>query len=446
MAILAQKNMNRNQLFHVVLLLIGIVSISSCRKDKLPVDEEVQSVFGQPTAKPKGEVLAIGVSKSIGPEGGVLSLNDIITVHVPAGAVDKSTLFQIQPIRNTLDDESIHTGFRLLPEGVHFKQAVRIAFPYDTADISNPDTRMVAYQRSDGVWCGVPTVLDKERRQLTVETTHFSDWVWFDFISLRKDKEQIGANQAVNLQLLEMVLGSLMPVNSIDSVPLAAFDPIGYSKSMSVKNWKIISGPGSLKAEKNSHGLMGNALYTAPATVTKTTDVEIQVEIESKNGYISDPLAPNGRRKMEKLILITKIRLEPNNFFSLKMNGVSYDMSHLAIAAVQENQIVIRGTNQAQSLVINLQCFGTALGSYVGGMEKGKSFIALTLPRNAGGLNSYVNGYDKCPGFQYSGTTNITSVEGFIEGTFKGTAYYREQICGFSDARELEISFKLKRN
>src|SRR5690606_35915403 len=217
-------------------------------------------------------------------------------------------------------------------------------------------------------------------------------------------------------------------------------------KSMSVKNWKIISGPGSLQEENNSHGLTGNALYTAPATVTKTTDVAIQVEIETKNGYISDPLAPNGRRKMEKLILITKIRLEPDNFFSLKMNGVSYDMSHLAIAAVQENQIVIRGTNQAQSLVINLQCFGTALGSYFGGMEKGKSFIALTLPRNAGGLNSYVNGYDKCPGFQYSGTTNITSVEGFIEGTFKGTAYYREQICGFSDARELEISFKLKRN
>src|SRR5690606_41324509 len=159
------------------------------------------------------------------------------------------------------------------------------------------------------------------------ETTHFSDWVWFDLLSLRKDKESVGAGETVKLKLLEQVLGELMPANHIDSVSLAAMDDIGFSKDLTVSGWKIISGPGSLSPKINTNLIPGEAVYTDPTPIQRATDVEIQVEVESKNGYISDRSAPDGRRKLGKLILLTTIRLVPENFVQLIRNGVEQDLS-----------------------------------------------------------------------------------------------------------------------
>src|SRR5690606_19721877 len=141
-------------------------------------------------------------------------------------------------------------------------------------------------------------------------------------------RESVGAGGTVSLKLLQQVLGELVPANHIDSVSLGAMEDIGYwGAEITVSNWKIVKGPGKLEPQVNQHGKFGDALYTAPATVSEATDVEIQVEVESKHGYISDRTAPNGRRRLGKLVLLTKIRLEPDHYFFLEVDGVRQDLS-----------------------------------------------------------------------------------------------------------------------
>ena len=439
--------MRRNEKF--VLLAVGCLSVlltASCGKDTPSViDDEIPPVFGEPAVKSKGQPIGDAVSAMIGPNGGVLWYEDALRIEVPAGAVDQPTTFGIQPISNTHDEAVTTQAFRLTPEGTHFKKPVKISFIYEPTAKGTPRARMVAFQRHDGVWCGVSTVLDESQRQLTVETTHFSDWVWFDMMSLRKDKESVGAGEEVKLKLLEQILGELIPANHIDSVSLAAMEDIGYWKNdVTVTGWKIVSGPGSLEPKINTNMLLGDAIYRAPATINEITDVEIQVEVESRNGYISDRTAPNGRRKLGKLILLTKIRLVPDNYFYLQMDGVRYDLSAGAAGSVIGGQITIGGANDG-GVQITLACYGARSGNYPGGVTAGKSFAMSSFPTAGEFRRTYQNVYLVCDGeHQYSGVTAIKSANGVIEGTFSGRLYYSNQACGYRDAKDITCTFKIK--
>lgn len=283
-------------------------------------------------------------------------------MEIPPGAVEEPTSFSIQRITNTHDELSGRSAFRLGPEGIQFKKPIKVSLFYDPKVDMNPQTRMVAFQRNDGVWCGVSTALDESKQRVSFETTHFSDWVWFDFISIRANKKSAGKGEKVELKLLEQVLGALNATNQIDSVPLAAMDEIGLSKDLSIANWKIVKGPGTLVPKINTNALFGNAIYTAPEAIPQFEDVEIQVEVDSKSGYISDPLAPNGRRKFGKLFLITKIQLIPENYISLKLNGIAQNLSQQGVSHIINSSIHIRAENEQQALTVSLQCYGTAEG------------------------------------------------------------------------------------
>lgn len=423
-----------------LLLLLTV----SCRKDT-PAIEEPRPVFGEPAIKPKGQPVGNAVSTIIDARGGVLWFHGTVRLEVPPGAVEKPTAFGIQPIANTLDDASPYPAFRLTPEGTHFKKPIKVSFLYEPGTAGDPQTRMVAFQNDRGIWCGVSTALDEAQHRLTVETTHFSDWVWFDLLSLRKDRESVGAGGTVNLKLLQQVLGELIPANHIDSVALGAMEDIGYWKEdVTVSNWKIVSGPGKLESQVNKHGKPGNAVYTAPAVVDKVTEVEIQVEVESKYGYISDPTVPSGRRKLGKLILLTKILLEPDNYFFLEVDGVRQDLSKGASGAVMSGQITVGGANEA-GVTVTLGCYGSGSGTYPGGIDHGESFILLSVP-SGGMLRSFHNVYVQCPDIHYSGITEIGITGNTIEGTFSGMVYYSDQACGYSDSKSVKCTFKIKQH
>src|SRR5690606_8958925 len=119
--------------------------------------------------------------------GGTLTSGDgKLMVQVPAGALNAPVELSVQPISNTLDDMAAHPAYRLLPEGVSFEKPVTLSFhvPEGMSTSGAENTLTVAYQRESGIWAALPTVLDKQQRKLHVETTHFSDWVWFDELSL----------------------------------------------------------------------------------------------------------------------------------------------------------------------------------------------------------------------------------------------------------------------
>lgn len=427
------------------LYVLSLCLLISCQPDKhLSPQEDPPPVSADPVARPKGSPLDSKVTTTIGPGGGVLRYKDDVLLEIPAGAVADATLFGIQPITNTLDETGTAQAYRLTPEGIHFKKPVKISFTYDALSAENPTTRRVAFQRKDGVWCGVSTALDRSNNRVSIETSHFSDWVWFDQIGLRKNKESVSAGEQVELRVMEMMLAALNSTNHVDSVPLAALDEIGKAKDVVINNWKIVSGPGKLSPKINTHMIPGNAIYTAPETVNTPKEVEIQVEVESKNGYISDPKAPNGRRKFGKLILLTKIRLVPTNYFYLQVDGVRKDLSAGASGAIQNGNITVGGADNNGNL-ITLVCYGGGTGSYQGGIRAGESFILLSVPNNGASNRSYHNVYMDCAdGQKFNGTTKITSTSGYIEGTFDGRVYYSNKECGITDSKEIRCDFKIK--
>ncbi|TYR36667.1 hypothetical protein FXV77_09200 [Sphingobacterium phlebotomi] len=425
-------------------IMLPLLLAASCNKDA-PLTEEPDPVFGEPVVKPKGQPVGDAVSAMIGPDGGVLLYGDVIRMEIPPGAVDELTTFSIQPIGNTLDETSANPAFRLTPEGIRFNKPVELSFLYDPDAEGNPATRMVAFQRRDGAWCGSSTELNVSQRRLTVETTHFSDWVWFDLLSLRKDKESVGAGETVNLKLLEQVLAELMPTSHIDSVPLAAMDDIGFSKDLTVSGWKIISGPGSLSPKINTNMVPGDAVYTAPTTIERATDVEIQVEVESKNGYISDRGAPGGRRKLGKLILLTTIRLVPENLVQLIVNGVEQDLSKTGNDAKLVNgSVYIRLGGDESPITLTLQCFGTGPGTYPGGTDSGEAVLYYTTYRGGQRRNA-VSFYRTCENDHiFNGTATLTDVGQYIEGSFSGLIFPMDvQNCEVPPSTTVVLNFKI---
>jgi len=428
------------------IFILPLALAISCNKDA-PLTEEPDPVFGEPVVKPKGQPVGDAVSAAIGPDGGVLLYADMVRMEIPPGAVEELTTFGIQPIGNTLDEGASNPAFRLAPEGIRFNKPVELSFLYDPDAKGNPTTRMVAFQRKDGVWCGNSTELNASQRRLTVETIHFSDWVWFDLLSLRKDKESVGAGETVKLKLLEQVLGELMPANHIDSVSLAAMDDIGFSKDLTVSGWKIISGPGSLSPKINTNMIPGDAVYTAPTTIQRATDVEIQVEVESKNGYISDRSAPGGRRKLGKLMLLTTIRLVPENFVQLIRNGVEQDLSQTGNDAKLINgSVYIRLGGDESPISLTLQCFGTSPGSYPGGTEGGEALLQYTT-YHGGERRHAVNFYRTCENAHlFNGTATLTDVDQYVEGSFSGLIFPMDvQNCEVPPSTTVVFNFKISK-
>lgn len=417
----------------------------SCKKDRDPSREEPLPAVSDPIKREKGTALGDGITKTIGSSGGFLELEAQVRLDVPPGAVGEPTLFGIQPISNTHDGLSERPAYRLMPEGQIFKKPVKITFKHEPHGLGNPISRMIAFQRNDGVWCGVSTALDSGTKHVSTTTTHFSDWVWLDQVTLRKDKESVGSGGEVKLKLMEQILGALNANNHIDSVPLAALEDIGRSKDIVVKNWKIISGAGMLSPKINSSMVLGDAIYYAPHNITKTEDVEIQVEVESKNGYVSDPKAPNGRRKFGKLILLSRIRLEKETYFYLTIGGKLLDLSEGLSGAIMGGLISVGSQDGKGNHQVTLSCMGTETGSYPGGMAGGQSFLGISI-LEGGTPKMFANMYLECGTGEpkYGGNTRITSTRGFITGTYNGPVYYSNKGCGITERRDVKIDFKIK--
>lgn len=432
--------MNKTRFAGRILFLLLLAGTFSCKKDKRHVPPSPEPVV-RPKGQPIGDVAKIMVDGS----GGTLTSGDgKLTVQVPSGALDVPLELSVQPVSTTLDDAALHPAYRLLPEGVSFKKPVTLTF-HVPEGISTPgaeNTLMIAYQRESGIWAALPTILDKHARKLQVETTHLSDWVWFDELSLRPDKTSAAAGEQVKLSLMNMELAPLVRYGHIDEAPLAAFGPVSLSRFTDVGNWKIVSGPGTITPQKNVHGLMGDAVYTAPAAVAVPQEVEIQVEVTGK-GHIRDPGAPDGRRPMGKMILLTKIRLVPATYFTAEIGGEQMDLS-IATASVIGGNIAIAGGAADHTAAISINCTGSSPGTYRGGADQGQSFVIfsfqpVTTPK------AFFNHYLTCPGErEFSGQAVISQVGEYIEGSFSGNLFYSNQSCGYTESKMLKAAFRIK--
>ncbi|UYQ91700.1 hypothetical protein MKQ68_16550 [Chitinophaga horti] len=237
--------------------------------------------------------------KVIGTAGGTLTSNDgEITIDIPAGALAANQTVSIQRITNK-NPMGLRKAYRLLPHGVQFTKPVNITFDYSDEDITGtiPEALGIAYQDDKGIWQAIgSTTLDKDEQTISVKTTHFSDWSFFESFVMKASATFVDPGTTVQLEI-ESDANIMGPLQNDER-------PIGERHSMSaefVKGWKL-AGAGTLTPNKEK------ATYKAPATVpTAPNPVAVSAEIKlNKPGLF---------------LVLTHITIADDGEISVRVNG-----------------------------------------------------------------------------------------------------------------------------
>ncbi len=287
----------------LALLIISVILFAGlyCSKTNSSVNNNSNNNNnGNDTTKPSAVGLPTGpsVTKFISASGGSLATADgRVEIDIPAGALPKGDTITIQNITNTAQT-SHGDAYRFLPNGLKFNTPVTIEFHYTDDDIngSAPELLDVAYQDSAGNWQDVDSSsLDTVSRTISAYTSHFTDYIDFQFLSLFP------------------TAGSMIPPNNLMVGKSETFKVIGPStKNVGVTvdldrfydlslqssfNWQVNDDPGNptygtaVDATGANSGLSASialsaaCVYTAPQTVPKSNN-PVRLSIEIVTGII----------------------------------------------------------------------------------------------------------------------------------------------------------------
>ena len=163
-----------------LILITMVMSFSTCIDSDPPVAPGPNDNIPQPTLV--GFPIDIPTTKTIGAAGGtVSSLDERITVTIPAGALSGDTEITIQPITNFAPNGN-GNGYQLSPEGIKFNKPIKITFKHgQEVSATMPPLTGIAFQGTDGIWYSSGKFAwDETNKTVSTETTHFSSWVNFD--------------------------------------------------------------------------------------------------------------------------------------------------------------------------------------------------------------------------------------------------------------------------
>lgn len=169
---------------------------------------------GQAVNKPSE--LGAKITKVIGPEGGeIKTANGKIKLKFPAGALAKNTEITIEEIA-AISDASSGNSFQLLPEGLQFKQPVKLTFKYDEQNLSESDAEdfTIITENNDGDFqFKLLAKIDTLTKTVSTDISHFSKWSLGSRskIILAPKETTLNKGQSVDLavQMSEMV-----PINA----------------------------------------------------------------------------------------------------------------------------------------------------------------------------------------------------------------------------------------
>lgn len=119
----------------------------------------------------KPQVTIAWAKKWIGPEGGRLDFMGF-AIEVPAGAVDKVTMFSIKLPVDPNGSERVVAEFG--PHAVPFKQPVGIEFPYRGTTIEGALSPTVVWW--NGMWVDMGGTVTADGQRLRTSTDHFSTY------------------------------------------------------------------------------------------------------------------------------------------------------------------------------------------------------------------------------------------------------------------------------
>ncbi|RDC55296.1 hypothetical protein DU508_17130 [Pedobacter chinensis] len=313
------------------LVVILACLLLSCKNNPDAGGKEKEIDFStlKPAVTPKGTTMGTIYTQQIGTDGGrVQSPDGQLTLDIPAGALSVNTTIGIQAITNEAP-LGAGNGFRLSPEDVNFAKPITITMKYG-ADLQ-PGLCWIATQKSDGTWLGYRnTITDETAKTLSVQTTHFSDWVTGKLIDFRLSPQKATVKVKGQVQLYvngfsktkgtpQEELDELAPlipmypkeVDDEDLAPLPKLTDLstrmeqlkGYR--LDFKEWRLSPTTGKLKA----HG--SKATYTAPDKAPNPNTVNVSVDIEATR-----------ENKTIKLILLSQITIIDKYYAKFTINGV----------------------------------------------------------------------------------------------------------------------------
>lgn len=432
--------MNGKQLM-VVLSTLACLILTACKKSGGGAVTPAE-----PVVTAKGVAKGTPVTKQIGTAGGELESDDgKIKIVVPQGAVQQNTAFSIQPITNTLHDgDEDRTAYRLLPEGTTFAKPVQLVFNYDEDDLNGTveDFMTVAWQRPEGSWKVEPCRLDKQHQTLTVETTHFSDWIKTGGFEIYTPKKLLRTKAKAMLTVLAVTENEMLAPLPLSDAELGELTSMG--------NWEKLKGPGTLTPIKGGRGFETSAEYTAPETVDKVEFIEIAMEVEGFN-HIKDPSAPGGVRRTGKMILFINL-IVSDNMLTGTFDDIPFGFfgDEVVITGINGN-IGIRASDASGEISIIISA--NAAGSYPCGQIffPNKAAVNVLAPPGWDGPN-YATSYFECG---QTGDLKFSpslvhldvwpAIGGVAEGTYSGNVFLADGQCG-ARPKDLTLTFKVVRS
>ncbi|MFZ1677014.1 MAG: hypothetical protein WAT91_07070 [Saprospiraceae bacterium] len=250
----------KNSIFRFVAISICFAFILSCGKDD-PVNPQNK----EPLITHVGTPVGSPVTASIDATGGTLTSGDgIVQLTIPAGAVNTATVFGIQAISNYCPG-GVGSAYRLSPEGTIFLQPVTLSFTYADTSIVDEKVLGIAYQDVDHTWLAPEVIsLNEPENKISVKTRHFSDWSFFERLTLRPRKASVYLKDQLTLKIT--FVGKLSSITDAQGIEL---HHLNTDNSIST-SWHADAGT----IEK-----MGDdrAIYTAPASVPSENPDDVSV-------------------------------------------------------------------------------------------------------------------------------------------------------------------------
>lgn len=144
------------------------------------------------------------ITKEIGLAGGTLATTDgRFTLTVPKDALTDIVAFSIQPVTNKFAG-GLGISYQLGPAEKTFINPLEISVRYDDHDLEGtfPEALSLAYQDDKGAWHMQKEVdLDKDKKTITIATTHFSIWSLDFTLKVSPLKATVRVGEKVSLSL-----------------------------------------------------------------------------------------------------------------------------------------------------------------------------------------------------------------------------------------------------
>jgi hypothetical protein len=160
----------------------------------------------------------------------------------------------------------IGLAFRLTPHGEQFAKPVKIQFSYKNNALIQDENTRIAYQDAKGIWqCINKAERNTVAKTVTIETTHFSDWSFFEKISLNPQSATVNIGRTVTLKVIELTDDDIVPLT-----------PVVYKTAKNVSDWQL-GGAGNLRPNG------AEAVYTAPNIIPATNPVAVSCKVAGKS-------------------------------------------------------------------------------------------------------------------------------------------------------------------